>query len=95
MCSSRAFSTQGSGDLPRPTTVAVVTGYGPGYYGSWSTYYTVGYGAVMDPGYTTANDVVTLETNFTTLRRRRTRSSIRVRAIHGRIKPSRARRSIR
>jgi hypothetical protein len=30
----------------------------------WSSYYTVGYGAVMDPGYTTVNDVVTLETNF-------------------------------
>jgi hypothetical protein len=48
-----------------PTTVAVgYGGYGPGYYGSWSTYYTVGYGAVMDPGYTTVNDVVTLETNL-------------------------------
>jgi len=48
-----------------PTTVAVgYGGYGPGYYGSWSSYYTVGYGAVMDPGYTTVNDVVTLETNF-------------------------------
>ncbi len=48
-----------------PTAVVVgYRGYGPGYYGSWSTYYTVGYGAVMDPGYTTVNDVVTLETNF-------------------------------
>lgn len=48
-----------------PTTVAVgYGGYGPGYYGSWSSYYTVGYGAVMDPGYTTVNDVVTLETNL-------------------------------
>jgi hypothetical protein len=45
-------------------TVAVGYGYGPGYYGSWSTYYTTGYGAVMSPGYTTVNDVVTLETNF-------------------------------
>lgn len=39
-------------------------GYGPAYYGSWSTYYSTGYAAVMDPGYTTVNDVVTLETNF-------------------------------
>jgi hypothetical protein len=47
-----------------PTTVAVGYGGYPGYYGSWSSYYTVGYGVVMDPGYTTVNDVVTLETNF-------------------------------
>lgn len=39
-------------------------GFGPAYYGSWSTYYTTGYAAVMDPGYMTANDVVTLQTNF-------------------------------
>jgi hypothetical protein len=47
-----------------PTVAVGYGGYGPGYYGSWSTYYTVGYGAVMDPGYTTVNDVVTLETNL-------------------------------
>jgi hypothetical protein len=39
-------------------------GYGPAYYGSWSTYYSVGYGAVTSPGYTTVNNVVTLETNL-------------------------------
>lgn len=39
-------------------------GYGPAYYGSWGSYYSTGYAAVMDPGYTTVNDVVTLETNF-------------------------------
>jgi hypothetical protein len=39
-------------------------GYGPGYYGSWSSYYAVGYGAVVEPGYTTVNTVVTLETNL-------------------------------
>jgi len=39
-------------------------GFGPAYYGSWSTYYTAGYAAVMDPGYMTVNDVVTLQTNF-------------------------------
>lgn len=37
-----------------------VHGYGPGY-GSWSTYYTTGYG---DTSYTTVDDVVTLETNL-------------------------------
>lgn len=47
-----------------PTTVGVSYGYGPGYYGAWSSYYTVGYGAVVEPGYTTVDTVVTLETNF-------------------------------
>lgn len=48
-----------------PTTVGVgYGGYGPGYYGSWSSYYSVGYTTVMDPGYTTVDTVVTLETNF-------------------------------
>ena len=47
-----------------PTTVGVSYGYGPGYYGAWSSYYSVGYGAVVEPGYTTVDTVVTLETNF-------------------------------
>ena len=47
-----------------PTTVGVAYGYGPAYYGSWSSYYGVGYGAVVEPGYTTVDTVVTLETNF-------------------------------
>jgi hypothetical protein len=51
-------------------TVAVGVGYGgysgfgPPYYGSWSMYYSTSYAAVMDPAYTTINEVVTLETNF-------------------------------
>jgi len=65
---TRIVSTKEVATYHAPTTVAVgyggYRGYGPAYYGSWSSYYTVGYGAVMDPGYTTVNDVVTLETNF-------------------------------
>ena len=45
-------------------TVSVGVGYGPAYYGSWSSYYATGYAAVLDPGYSTVNDVVTLETNL-------------------------------
>lgn len=47
-----------------PTTIGVSYGYGPGYYGGWSSYYTAGYGAIVEPGYTTVDTVVTLETNF-------------------------------
>lgn len=51
-----------------PSTISTVgygyAPYGPGYYGSWGSYYSVGYGTVVTPGYTTVNDVVTLETNF-------------------------------
>jgi hypothetical protein len=48
-----------------PTTVGVgYAGYGPGYYGSWSSYYSYGYSTMMSPGYTTVNTVVTLESNF-------------------------------
>jgi hypothetical protein len=47
-----------------PTTVGVSYGYGPGYYGGWSSYYSYGYGAIVEPGYTTVDTVVTLETNF-------------------------------
>jgi hypothetical protein len=47
-----------------PTTVGLSYGYGPGYYGGWSSYYSMGYGAVVEPGYTTVDTVVTLETNF-------------------------------
>jgi hypothetical protein len=65
---TRVLDTKEVVTYSAPTTVAVgyggYGGYGPGYYGSWSSYYTVGYGAVMSPGYTTVNDVVTLETNF-------------------------------
>ena len=47
-----------------PTTVGVgYGGYGPSYYGSWSSYYSTSYGAVVSPGYTTINNVVELETN--------------------------------
>lgn len=47
-----------------PATVGVSYGYGPSYYGSWSSYYGVGYAAMVEPGYTTVDTVVTLETNF-------------------------------
>jgi len=51
-----------------PTVVAGYGGYapyGPGWYGGWGSYYSMGYSAaVVSPGYTTTNDVVTLETNF-------------------------------
>jgi hypothetical protein len=51
-----------------PTVVGVGYGgyapYGPGYYGSWGSYWSTGYSTVVSPGYTTVNDVVTLETNF-------------------------------
>lgn len=46
-----------------PATVTYAP-YGPGYYGSWGTYWSYGYGTVYSPGYTTVNDVVTLETNL-------------------------------
>lgn len=38
--------------------------YGPAYYGGWYSYYSWGYGAVVSPGYTVTNQVVTLETNL-------------------------------
>jgi hypothetical protein len=51
-----------------PTVVAGYGGYapyGPGWYGGWGSYYTMGYStAYVSPGYTTTTDVVTLETNF-------------------------------
>ncbi len=47
-----------------PATVSVGYGWGPSYYGSWSSYYSVGYTAMASPGYTTVDNVVTLETNF-------------------------------
>lgn len=49
-----------------PATVTTVgyAPYGPGYYGGWGSYWSVGYSTVVSPGYTTINDVVTLETNF-------------------------------
>lgn len=47
-----------------PTTVGVSYGYGPGYYGGWYPYYSAGYATVIEPGYTTVDTVVTLETNF-------------------------------
>jgi hypothetical protein len=62
---TRVVTTKEVATYHAPTVVGVgYRGYGPGYYGSWSTYYTVAYGTVMDPGYTTVNNVVTLETNF-------------------------------
>jgi hypothetical protein len=45
-----------------PTTVGV--GYGPGWYGGWYSYYSVGYSYVTQPGYITQDTVVTLETNL-------------------------------
>jgi hypothetical protein len=59
----------GTKTVTTETAPTVVAGYGyapygPGWYGSWGTYYAGGYGAVVSPGYTTVNDVVTLETNF-------------------------------
>jgi hypothetical protein len=47
-----------------PTVSVGYGGYGPAYYGSWSSYYSVGYSTMVSPGYTTTNTVVTLETNF-------------------------------
>jgi len=38
--------------------------YGPAYYGGWYSYYSYGYTAVVTPGYTVTNQVVTLETNL-------------------------------
>ena len=48
--------------ITAPTYAGV--GYGPGYYGGWGSYYSVGYSTVVSPGYVYTNDVVTLETNF-------------------------------
>ena len=45
-----------------PQTVSV--GYGPGWYGGWYSYYSVGYSYVAQPGYITRDEVVTLETNL-------------------------------
>ena len=65
---TRIVSTKEVATYHAPTVTVGVGygygGYGPAYYGSWSSYYSTGYAAVMDPGYTTVNDVVTLETNF-------------------------------
>jgi hypothetical protein len=62
---TRIVTTKDVATYHAPTTVAVgYGGYGPGYYGSWSSYYSVGYATVMDPGYTTIDRVVTLETNL-------------------------------
>jgi hypothetical protein len=63
---TRVVSTKEVATYHAPTVAVGVGygGYGPGYYGSWSTYYATGYATVLDPGYTTVNDVVTLETNF-------------------------------
>lgn len=48
---------------PTVTTVGV-SPYGPGWYGSWGSYYSVGYSYVSSPGYVSTSDVVNLETNF-------------------------------
>ena len=41
-----------------------VSGYGPAYYGGWTTYYSTAYSDMNSAGYTTVDDVVTLETNL-------------------------------
>ena len=47
-----------------PPTV-VTTGFGaPGYYGSWHSYWSVGYTTVASPGYVTREEVFSLETNL-------------------------------
>jgi len=51
-------------EVPATVTTVGYAPYGPGWYGGWGSYWSVGYGAVVTPGYTTVNDVVTLETNF-------------------------------
>ena len=62
---TRLVNTKDVETYHAPTVVGVgYGGYGPGYYGSWSSYYSVGYTTVMDPGYTTVDTVVTLETNL-------------------------------
>jgi len=62
---TRLVNTKDIETYHAPTVVGVgYGGYGPGYYGSWSSYYSVGYTTVMDPGYTTVDTVVTLETNL-------------------------------
>ena len=48
---------------PMVTTVGVAP-YGPGWYGGWYPYYSVGFSYVSSPGYITVNDVVSLETNL-------------------------------
>ena len=54
---------------PPTTTVSVgYAGYpgfaGPGYYAGWSTYWSTGYTQIYEPGYSTTDDIATLETNF-------------------------------
>ena len=51
-------------EVPPTVTTVGYAPYGPGYYGGWGSYWAVGYSTVVSPGYTTVNDVVTLETNF-------------------------------
>jgi len=46
-----------------PSTATVGVGYGPGWYGSYGSFYATGYSYVTSPGYVTTNDVVSLETN--------------------------------
>lgn len=50
----------------QPPTVSTVgvSPYGPGWYGGWYPYYSVGFSYVSSPGYVTVHDVVSLETNL-------------------------------
>jgi hypothetical protein len=61
---TRLVASQDVATYHAPATMTVGVGYGPGYYGSWSSYYSVGYTTAVSPGYTTVEKVVTLETNL-------------------------------
>jgi hypothetical protein len=62
---SRVVSVNEIVSYTGPTVaVGVGVGYGPAYYGSWSTYYATSYAAVADPADFTVKDVVTIETNL-------------------------------
>jgi hypothetical protein len=62
---TRIVKVQEVASYHAPTTVGVgYGGYGPAYYGSWSSYYAVGYSTVVSPGYVTVDNVVELETNL-------------------------------
>ncbi len=45
-----------------PVVMTAGVGY-PGYYGSWGSYWSVGYSTAVSPGYISNKDVVCLETN--------------------------------
>jgi len=60
LVSSKKIETQ---EQPTAVVSVGVSPYGPGWYGGWSTYYSVGYSSAVTETVTTMKDVVTLETN--------------------------------